>query len=88
MQSDGNSFCGDVVLDSFNIANKDEDNILDKMFQSKYVWINIMMILIFLWHFTKVHTNTTVALNQILWVPYWYLLYFFKCAFYLINLKI
>ena len=30
MQSDGNSFCGDVILDSFNMANSDEDSILDK----------------------------------------------------------
>ena len=27
MQSDGNSFCGDVVLDSFNKASREEDNI-------------------------------------------------------------
>ena len=27
MQSDGNSFCGDVVLDSFNMVNSDEDSI-------------------------------------------------------------
>ena len=43
MQSDGNGFCGNVVLDSFN---KDEDNILDQMYKSKYVRIFIMMILI------------------------------------------
>ena len=24
MQSDGNSFCGDVILDSFNISYRDE----------------------------------------------------------------
>ena len=28
MQSDGNSYCGDVVLDSFNMAHKDKDSIL------------------------------------------------------------
>ena len=28
MQSDGNSFCGYVVLDSFNKASRDEDSIL------------------------------------------------------------
>ena len=27
MQSDGYSFCGDFVLDSFNIVYSDEDNI-------------------------------------------------------------
>ena len=31
MQSDGNSFWGDVVLDSFDMAYRDEDNILDQM---------------------------------------------------------
>ena len=29
MQSDGNSFFGDVVLDSFNMSFRDEDSILD-----------------------------------------------------------
>ena len=28
MQSDGNSFCGDVVLDSFNMEFRDEERIL------------------------------------------------------------
>ena len=32
MQSDGNSFCGDIVLDSFNKAYRDEDNILDQIY--------------------------------------------------------
>ena len=30
MQSDGNIFIGDVVLDSFNMSNRDEDSILDQ----------------------------------------------------------
>ena len=42
MQSDGNSF----VLNSFNKASRDEDNILDQVYKSKYVRIFIMMILI------------------------------------------
>ena len=46
MQSDGNSFDGDVVSDSFNKTLRDEDNILELIFQSKYVRIIIMMILI------------------------------------------
>ena len=29
MQSDGNSFCRDVVLDSYNKASQDEDKFLD-----------------------------------------------------------
>ena len=44
MQSDGNSFCGDVVLDSFNNASRDEDNILDQIYASKYVRIIFMVI--------------------------------------------
>ena len=37
MQSDGNSFCGDVVSDSFNNTFRDEYNILDQIYKSKYV---------------------------------------------------
>ena len=33
MQSDGNSFLGDVVLDSFNKASRDEDSILDQIYR-------------------------------------------------------
>ena len=47
MQSDGNSFCGDVVSDSFHRASQDEDNILEQMYGSKYVRIFIMKILNF-----------------------------------------
>ena len=46
MQSDGDSFCGDVVLDSFNKASRDENNILDKKYKSKYIRIIFMTILI------------------------------------------
>ena len=46
MQSDGNSFCGDVVLNSFNKSFRDKDHIFDQVFKSKYVRIFIMMILI------------------------------------------
>ena len=35
MQSDGNSFCGNVVLDGFTEAYRDEDNILDQIYKSK-----------------------------------------------------
>ena len=41
MQSDGHSFWGDVVLD--NKASQDEDNILDQMYESKYVRIIIIL---------------------------------------------
>ena len=46
MLSDGNSFCGDVVLDSFNNASRDKENILDQIYKSKYVRNIITMILI------------------------------------------
>ena len=39
MQSDGNSFCGDVVSDSFDKASRDEDIIWDQVYKSKYVRI-------------------------------------------------
>ena len=45
-QPDGNSFCGDVVSDSFNKTSRDEDEILDQIYESKYIRIIIMMILI------------------------------------------
>ena len=38
LQLDLNSFCGDVVLDSFNMANKDEDIILDNIYEEKIYW--------------------------------------------------
>ena len=46
MQSYRNSFCRDVVLDSFNKASKVEDKILDQICKSKYVRIFIIIILI------------------------------------------
>ena len=39
MQSDGNIFSGDFVLDSFNKASRDVDNILDQIYRSKCVRI-------------------------------------------------
>ena len=35
MQSDGNSFDGDIVLDSFNKACTGEDSILDQMYEKE-----------------------------------------------------
>ena len=37
MQSDGNSFCEDVVLDSFNRSYKD-DSIWDKKYEKQIFW--------------------------------------------------
>ena len=44
MQSDGNSFCGDVVSESFDKTSQDEDKILDQIYKSKYFRIIIVMI--------------------------------------------
>ena len=33
MQSDRNTFYGDVVLDSFIVASRDEDSILDYIYE-------------------------------------------------------
>ena len=41
-----NNLCEDVVLDSFNKAYRDEDNILDKIHESIYIQIGFMKILI------------------------------------------
>ena len=30
MQSDGNTFCGDIFLDSVNMVSRDEDSLLEK----------------------------------------------------------
>ena len=38
LQSDGNSFCGDVVLDSFNMVCSDEDSIYDLKYEKKDVF--------------------------------------------------
>ena len=45
MESDGNSFGGDVVSDSFNKASRDDKNISTQIYKSKYVRIMILLIL-------------------------------------------
>ena len=47
MQSDGNSFGGDVVLDSVNVASKDKDSILDQIYANRFFFISIMKITVF-----------------------------------------
>ena len=42
MQSDGNSFYGDVVLDSFNMVYSDEDSIKDRKYENETFVILIM----------------------------------------------
>ena len=38
MQSDGNSFYGDVVLDGFNMSFRDEDSILEQKYKNQISW--------------------------------------------------
>ena len=42
----GAFFCGDVVLDTYNEASRYEDNILDYIYNNKYVRIILRKILI------------------------------------------
>ena len=63
MQSDRNSSCGDVVLDSFNKASRDEDNILDQTYRGKKCSDYLYDDFNFYSHFTKMLTNKTVALK-------------------------
>ena len=44
VQSDRYSCCLNVVLDSFNMAFRDEDSIIDQMYANKYFWIFIIKI--------------------------------------------
>ena len=44
VQSDRNSCCLNLVLDSFNMAFRDEDSIIDQMYANKYFWIFIIKI--------------------------------------------
>ena len=46
MQSDGNSFFGDVVLDRFNmhIVDRDEESILDQKHEKKNIYIFIYLV--------------------------------------------
>ena len=54
MQSDAwNSFGGDAVSEKFNKTCRDEDNILEQIYKSKYVRIIIMMIFYSLLYYTK-----------------------------------
>ena len=38
MQSNGNSFIGDVIVDSFNILYRDEDSILNQKYDKQILW--------------------------------------------------
>ena len=81
-------FCGDVVSEKFNKTFRDGHNNLDQIYISKYIRIIFVMIFILFNIIRKLHTTTTVALKPNLWVPYCYVLYFYKYAFSLITFKI
>ena len=55
MQSDGNSFCRDVVLGGFNMAYRDEDSILEQKCEKYIFKIFIMKILYFRSDWRKMH---------------------------------
>ena len=55
--SDGNSFWGDIVSDSFNKTSRDEDNILDEIYMGKYDRIYIMILILYI-IYTKMQTYT------------------------------
>ena len=50
MQSDSNSFCGDVVLDSFNKASKDEDSIYTNFIKANSSDYNYEYIVLMIFH--------------------------------------
>ena len=84
MQSDGNSFCGDVVSDSFNKQSRDENNILDQIYESTYARIIIMMIFI-LYNIIKkclLIGTTVVALKPNLMIHCCYALYLYECTYF------
>ena len=80
MQSDGNSFLGDVVL-----ASRNENNISGQVCKSKYVRITFMIFLIPKNIIRKMLNNTTITLkpNSIS-----SLLCFFKYAFSFVTFEI
>ena len=86
MQSDGNSFGGNVVSGSLTRTLLDEYNILNQIYDIKYVRIIIMMFLIRYNIIRKYILTLQYPLCP--WVPCPYVLYFFKYAFSLISLKI
>ena len=64
MYSDGNSFCGDVVLDSFNMASRDVDSIFKQIYTYKVNMVWFLLWWFFLkWYYTERHINIRVELS-------------------------
>ena len=57
------SFRGDVALDSFTMASRDEDNILYQIYK-KYVWIFMIMIMNLVFH--NIIGNAYITLEKYL----------------------
>ena len=71
MQSDRNSFCGDVVLDSVNITLGVEDSVLDRIHEMQicsYFYFDYH----FFFRYTKIHINisTQTQFYELLLVEY------------------
>ena len=58
-----NGFRGDIFLDSFCNASRDEDNILDQIYIKKICSDFYYGDIEFSWHYTKMHTNIGVPLK-------------------------
>ena len=53
MQSDGNRFCGDVLLDSVNMAYGHEESVLDQKYEKQISRDRIIKI----WNFEVIEEN-------------------------------
>ena len=83
------SSSGEKSSESSNKTSWDKDNILDQIYESKYVRIIIMIFLILYNTIRKcIIALQYIAQNPILWAPCWYGLYSFKYIFSTITLKI
>ena len=64
MQSDGNSFCGDVGLGSCNMSYRDEDSIVDQKYEKQISWDLYYEDLIFYKWLMKTHIWRNRAHNK------------------------
>ena len=64
MQSDGNSFCGDDVLDGFNMSYREEDSILKQKYERQISWDLYLGEFIFQKYFKKYFLKRNTAHNK------------------------
>ena len=69
MQSDGNSFFGYVVLDSFNMAYKGEESILDHIYEKQMYSDFYYDHLKCRWRRLHIYTNTALYNKEL--IIYW-----------------